>query len=71
MCRDGQVKTVHHVLNECLLDRGSSPSMVSMECFIDGYHLTNIIVRSLLAESRELAASCNALKGCSGCRQMG
>ena len=33
------------MLNECLLDRGSSPSMVSMECFIDGYHLTNIVVR--------------------------
>ena len=35
---------MHHVLNECLIDRGSSPSMVSMECFIDGHHLTNIIV---------------------------
>ena len=45
LCRGGQVKAVHHVLNECLLDRGSSPSMVAMECFIDGYHLTNIIVR--------------------------
>ena len=38
---------VHHVLNECLIDRGASPSMVWMECHIDGYHVTNILVRSL------------------------
>ena len=52
------MKAVHHVLNECLLDRGSSPSMVSMECFIDGYHLTNIVVRPRAAGAAPLWAAC-------------
>ncbi len=31
---------MHHVLNECLIDRGASPSMVSLEISVDGHHVT-------------------------------
>ncbi|EFN53556.1 hypothetical protein CHLNCDRAFT_136701 [Chlorella variabilis] len=36
----GQLQRVHHVLNECLIDRGASPAMVQLECFVDGSHIT-------------------------------
>ena len=42
--RNGNLRMVYHVLNECLIDRGASPSMVRMECFIDGHLITNILV---------------------------
>ena len=70
-CREGRVKAVHHVLNECLLDRGSSPSMVSMECFIDGYHLTNIVVRVLLDDAPTLAHGLEATYVEHICRRTG
>ena len=44
-CRGGQLQRVHRVLNECLVDRGASPNMVLLECFIDGRHLTAVQVR--------------------------
>ena len=60
------MKAVHHVLNECLIDRGSSPSMVSMECFIDGHHLTNIIVCPLKPSPAAAGALCPCfVAGCS------
>jgi len=37
---------VHHVLNECLIDRGASPSMVSLEISVDGHHVTTAQVPS-------------------------
>ncbi|PRW51101.1 ATP-dependent zinc metalloprotease FTSH chloroplastic isoform A [Chlorella sorokiniana] len=37
---NGQLQRVHHVLNECLIDRGASPAMVQLECFVDGSHIT-------------------------------
>ncbi|KAI3424137.1 hypothetical protein D9Q98_009497 [Chlorella vulgaris] len=36
----GQLQRVHHVLNECLIDRGASPAMLQLECFVDGSHIT-------------------------------
>ena len=39
-CRQGELQRVHHVLNECLIDRGASPSMVSLEISVDGHHVT-------------------------------
>lgn len=39
---DGQLQRVHTVLNECLVDRGATPSMVVLEVFIDGTHLTTV-----------------------------
>jgi hypothetical protein len=42
--RDGQLQRVHHVLNECLIDRGASPSMVELEAYIDGHHITTVQV---------------------------
>ena len=45
-CRpDGSVQATHHVLNECLIDRGSSPSMVKTELFVDGHHITTVQAR--------------------------
>ena len=44
LCRGGQVQRVHHVLNECLVDRGASPAMVCLECYIDGHHITTVQV---------------------------
>jgi NAD kinase len=44
--REGEVQSVHHVLNECLLDRGSSPSMVRLELYIDGHHITTVLART-------------------------
>lgn len=42
-CRpEGSVQATHHVLNECLIDRGSSPSMVKTEVFVDGHHITTV-----------------------------
>eukprot|EP00891_Asterochloris_glomerata_P006042 jgi/Astpho2/6042/Aster-03996 len=37
---EGQLQRVHHVLNECLVDRGASPNMVNLEAYIDGHHIT-------------------------------
>ena len=47
LCRDGQLHAVHHVLNECLIDRGSSPSMVRLELYVDGHHITTVRVHLL------------------------
>jgi len=44
--RGGRVQRVHHVLNECLVDRGSSPAMVCLDCYVDGHHLTTVQVGS-------------------------
>lgn len=40
----GHPTRTHRVLNECLVDRGASPAMVVMECFVDGVHLTTVQV---------------------------
>ena len=42
ICREGQLQRVHHVLNECLVDRGASPNMVNLEAYIDGHHITTV-----------------------------
>ncbi|KAK9832689.1 hypothetical protein WJX81_000190 [Elliptochloris bilobata] len=44
----GQVQRVHHVLNECLVDRGASPAMVCLECYIDGHHITTVQADGLI-----------------------
>ena len=64
--RQGELQRVHHVLNECLIDRGASPSMVSLEISVDGHHVTTAQVSMLW--------SCSACvepghKGCHGDRQ--
>ena len=47
LCRpEGSVQATHHVLNECLIDRGSSPSMVRTELFVDGHHITTVQARA-------------------------
>lgn len=46
--RHGTLNGVHHVLNECLIDRGANPSMVNLECFIDGDHVTTIKADGLI-----------------------
>ncbi|BDA49473.1 NAD(H) kinase 1 [Coccomyxa sp. Obi] len=46
--RDGQLHAVHHVLNECLIDRGSSPSMVRLELYVDGHHITTVRADGLI-----------------------
>ncbi|GAB4813418.1 hypothetical protein N2152v2_000464 [Parachlorella kessleri] len=44
----GQLQRVHHVLNETLVDRGASPAMVVLECFVDGRHLTTVQADGLI-----------------------
>jgi NAD kinase len=34
------------VLNECLIDRGASPNMVTLEAYVDGHHITTVQVCS-------------------------
>ena len=43
-CREGQLQRVHHVLNECLVDRGAAPNMVQLEAYVDGHHITTVQV---------------------------
>lgn len=43
--REGELLRTHHVLNECLLDRGASPILANLECYIDGHHITTVQVR--------------------------
>ena len=46
--RDGQLQRVHNVLNEVLIDRGGSASMVQLELLIDGYHVTTVQADGLI-----------------------
>ena len=39
---------LHHVLNECLIDRGASPAMVCLEAFVDGGHVTTVQADGLI-----------------------
>ena len=36
---------MHHVLNECLVDRGASPAMVTLQVSADRHHITTVQVR--------------------------
>uniref|UniRef100_A0A1D2A851 NAD kinase 2, chloroplastic n=1 Tax=Auxenochlorella protothecoides TaxID=3075 RepID=A0A1D2A851_AUXPR len=44
----GRMQRVHMVLNECLVDRGASPAMVLLECFVDGRHATTVQADGLI-----------------------
>lgn len=37
---DGKLRRVHHILNECVVDRGAFPSSVYLELYIDGSFVT-------------------------------
>lgn len=39
---DGSLRSRHAVLNEVVIDRGSSPYLASLECFCDDVHLTTV-----------------------------
>lgn len=43
-CSNGQRQAVHHVLNECLVDRGASPAMVTLQVSADRHHITTVQV---------------------------
>ena len=40
--RDGTVRARYNVLNEVVIDRGSSPYLAALECFCDDAHLTTV-----------------------------
>lgn len=40
--REGVVKAKYNVLNEVVIDRGSSPYLAALECFCDDVHLTTV-----------------------------
>ena len=40
--RDGMVRARYNVLNEVVIDRGSSPYLAALECFCDDVHLTTV-----------------------------
>jgi NAD kinase len=39
---DGTLRSRYNVLNEVVIDRGSSPYLASLECFCDDVHLTTV-----------------------------
>ncbi|KAG2484825.1 hypothetical protein HYH03_016392 [Edaphochlamys debaryana] len=45
---DGQLEAVHHVLNECVLDRGAFPGAALLEIFVDGAYITNVEADGLI-----------------------
>ncbi|GLC37249.1 hypothetical protein PLESTB_001143800 [Pleodorina starrii] len=45
---DGRLEAVHHVLNECVLDRGAFPGAVLLEIFVDGSYVTNVEADGLI-----------------------
>mmetsp|Transcript_38888 Transcript_38888/g.92121 ORF Transcript_38888/g.92121 Transcript_38888/m.92121 type:complete len:354 (+) Transcript_38888:372-1433(+) len=44
----GELRSVHHVLNECLIDRGPVPAMIKLECFVDDEHVTTVQADGLI-----------------------
>mmetsp|Transcript_5730 Transcript_5730/g.14307 ORF Transcript_5730/g.14307 Transcript_5730/m.14307 type:complete len:617 (+) Transcript_5730:77-1927(+) len=40
--REGAVRARYNVLNEVVIDRGSSPYLAALECFCDDVHLTTV-----------------------------
>ena len=38
---------MYHVLNECLVDRGASPAMVTLQVSADRHHITTVQARAL------------------------
>lgn len=40
--REGTVRARYNVLNEIVIDRGSSPYLCALECFCDDVHLTTV-----------------------------
>ncbi len=42
MSRDGRIRARYNVLNEVVVDRGSSPYLAALECFCDDVHLTTV-----------------------------
>ena len=40
--REGVVRARYNVLNEVVIDRGSSPFLSNLECFCDNVHLTTV-----------------------------
>jgi NAD kinase len=40
--REGVVRAKYNVLNEVVIDRGSSPYLAALECFCDNVHLTTV-----------------------------
>jgi hypothetical protein len=40
--REGTVRARYNVLNEVVIDRGSSPYLAALECFCDDVHLTTV-----------------------------
>ncbi|GMH44864.1 hypothetical protein BSKO_12816 [Bryopsis sp. KO-2023] len=39
---EGKLLGVHHVLNECIIDRGHSASTLTLEIFVDGQYITTV-----------------------------
>jgi len=40
--REGAIRARYNVLNEVVIDRGSSPYLAALECFCDDVHLTTV-----------------------------
>eukprot|EP00201_Polytomella_parva_P005413 CAMPEP_0175083146 /NCGR_PEP_ID=MMETSP0052_2-20121109/27182_1 /TAXON_ID=51329 ORGANISM="Polytomella parva, Strain SAG 63-3" /NCGR_SAMPLE_ID=MMETSP0052_2 /ASSEMBLY_ACC=CAM_ASM_000194 /LENGTH=480 /DNA_ID=CAMNT_0016354487 /DNA_START=308 /DNA_END=1747 /DNA_ORIENTATION=- len=48
---DGHIKAVHHVLNECVLDRGSHSGAVTLEMFSDGVFVSSADADGLIVST--------------------
>ena len=69
-CRNGQRRAVHHVLNECLVDRGASPAMVTLQVSADRHHITTVQVGHSALILRTAICRCHHCRGQSGCHSM-
>lgn len=44
----GRRLSVHHALNECIIDRGASATTITVELFVDGQYVTTITANGLI-----------------------
>lgn len=44
----GNIASVHHVLNECIIDRGHSFSTLTLEIFVDGQYVTTVTADGII-----------------------
>ncbi|CAD7701822.1 unnamed protein product [Ostreobium quekettii] len=45
----GRRLSVHHTLNECIIDRGASASTLTVDLFVDGQYVTTVTADGLIA----------------------
>jgi len=60
---DGKLRRVRRVLNECLIDRGASPTLSKLSCSIDGHHVTMVKADGLIIGTPSGSTAYNSAAG--------